>query len=93
MTTQVNQLAALQARLDALEAENAKLKANVTAGGTGIKVSPKGAISVYGLGRWPVTLYKSQMTKFLGMVPNIEKFMAENDALLSEKENQASKAS
>lgn len=54
-----------------------------TAGNLSLKVSIGGAISVYGLGRFPVTLYKQQMDKFIGMVPEIERFMAEHASELS----------
>lgn len=49
------------------------------------KVSAKGACSVYGMGRWPVTLYKGQWAKLLAAKDQIEAFIATNDALLSEK--------
>jgi hypothetical protein len=65
-----------------LMAENAKLKAN---GKSNIKVSTKGAVSVYGMGRWPVTLYKSQWLKLFDMVEQIKDFIEANDSLLSVK--------
>ena len=51
-----------------------------------IKVSEKGALSVYGLGRFPVTLYREQWEKLLGMGDEIRKFIKENDGLLKRKE-------
>jgi hypothetical protein len=51
-----------------------------------MKVSPKGAVSVYGLGRFPVTLYKEQWEKLLGMSEDIKTFIAENKAALKTKE-------
>ena len=51
-----------------------------------LKVSPKGALSVYGLGRFPVTLYKEQWRRILGMAPEIEAFILENEGLLKSKE-------
>ena len=51
-----------------------------------LKVSEKGALSVYGLGRFPVTLYREQWDKLLGMADHIRQFIEENDALLKKKE-------
>lgn len=50
-----------------------------------IKVSEKGAISIYGLGRFPVTLYRGQMERFLANADMIHKFIDANAALLSTK--------
>lgn len=50
------------------------------------KVSDKGAISVYGLGRWPVTLYRSQWERLLAAKEEIETFMAANAKLLAVKD-------
>jgi dsDNA-binding SOS-regulon protein len=54
-----------------------------------LKVSEKGGLSVYGLGRFPVTLYKEQWEKLLGMADEIRKFIRENDQLLKKKEPQS----
>ncbi len=51
-----------------------------------LKVSEKGAVSLYGIGRFPVTLYKEQWAKILGMADEIEAFLRENDHLLKTKE-------
>ena len=51
-----------------------------------LKVSEKGGLSVYGLGRFPVTLYKEQWTKLLDMAEDIRAFLKENDAKLKTKE-------
>ena len=51
-----------------------------------MKVSEKGALSVYGLGRFPVTLYREQWEKLLGMADQIRTFIQENDAALKKKE-------
>jgi len=51
-----------------------------------LKVSEKGALSVYGLGRFPVTLYREQWEKLLGMAEEIRKFIHENDKILKKKE-------
>ena len=74
----------IRAELERLRAENEALKAKVTRA-TSIKVSEKGAVSVYGLGRFPVTLYKEQWLRLLGMADDIKKFIAENDSRLRVK--------
>jgi hypothetical protein len=76
---------AIQAELDRLKAENAALKARATRG-VSIKVSEKGGVSVYGLGRFPVTLYKEQWTKLLDMADELRAFIREHDAELKAKE-------
>jgi len=68
-----------------LKAENERLKAQQSRGMT-LKVSEKGGLSVYGLGRFPVTLYKEQWTKLLAMADDIRAFLKENDAKLKSKE-------
>ena len=50
-----------------------------------LKVSEKGGVSVYGLGRFPVTLYKEQWAKLLAMAEEIKLFIKENDAQLKAK--------
>ena len=69
-----------------LKAENAKLKA-VKVKGLSLKVSAKGGLSVYGMGRWPVTLYKSQWAKLLGATEQIQQFLKDNDAELKDKDS------
>ena len=76
---------ALQAELERLKAENAALKAQATRG-TSIKVSEKGGVSVYGLGRFPVTLYKEQWAKLLDLADDIRTFIKQHDAELKAKE-------
>jgi hypothetical protein len=75
----------VKAELERLRAENAALKAR---GGKGIsmKVSEKGALSVYGLGRFPVTLYQEQWLKLLDVADDIRRFIAENEGKLKKKE-------
>jgi hypothetical protein len=75
----------LKAELERLRNENASLKKSA-ATGIRMKVSEKGAVSVYGMGRFPVTLYKEQWLKLLDMSPEIRNFIAENDAQLKTKE-------
>jgi hypothetical protein len=74
----------LKAELDRLRAENEQLK-NQRGRSVGLKVSEKGGVSVYGLGRFPVTLYKEQWTKLLDMAEDIRAFLKENDARLKSK--------
>jgi hypothetical protein len=75
----------LKAELERLKAENEKLK-NRNTRGVSLKVSEKGGVSVYGLGRFPVTLYKEQWTKLLDMAEDIRTFIRENEARLKTKE-------
>jgi hypothetical protein len=75
----------VHAELERLRAENEALKAR-TARATTLKVSEKGGVSVYGLGRFPVTLYKEQWLKLLGMAEEIKAFIAENESRLKVKE-------
>jgi hypothetical protein len=75
----------LQAELEKLRAENDQLK-NKSPRGLSLKVSEKGAVSLYGIGRFPVTLYKEQWTKVLGMKDEIEKFLQDNESRLKTRE-------
>lgn len=78
-----NNAVALQAELDRLRAENATLKAAKHKQPTlGLKVSEKGAVSVYGLGRFPVTLYPTQWEKVFGLIDTIRAFIEENRSKL-----------
>ena len=74
----------LRAELERLKAENEALKGKATRA-TSIRVSEKGGVSVYGLGRFPVTLYKEQWLKLLDMAEDIRTFMAANEAKLKTK--------
>ena len=74
----------LKRELERLKAENERLKHAHTRGVT-LRVSEKGGVSVYGLGRFPVTLYKEQWAKLLDMADDIRRFIAENDAHLKTK--------
>jgi hypothetical protein len=75
----------VEAELQRLREENARLKAARSRGMT-LKVSEKGGVSVYGLGRFPVTLYKEQWRKLLDMADEIRHFLDENEARLKSKE-------
>ena len=77
----------LREELERVKAENEALKKRGQLGGsTMLKVSEKGAVSVYGLGRFPVTLYKGQWEKLLAMSEEIMGFIAENKDRLKVKE-------
>ena len=75
----------MKAELDRLRNENAALKKGASSS-LRLKVSEKGAVSVYGMGRFPVTLYKEQWLKLLGMADEIRAFIAANDAQLKAKD-------
>ena len=75
----------LKAELERLRNENAALKKGASAG-TRMKVSEKGALSVYGMGRFPVTLYKEQWLRLLDMSDEIRGFIKANDAQLKAKD-------
>jgi hypothetical protein len=75
----------MKEELERLRAENDELKSKKVRG-LSLKVSEKGALSLYGVGRFPVTLYKEQWAKVLGMKDEIEKFMQDNAHLLKSKE-------
>ena len=77
--------AEMKAELERLQAENAKLKSKGSAG-LSLKVSEKGAVSLYGMGRFPVTLYKEQWLRILASTSEIEAFIRENDSKLKSKE-------
>ena len=75
----------LRAELEQLRKENAALKKE-SASGTRLRVSEKGGVSIYGLGRFPVTLYKEQWLKLLDMSSDIRAFIAANEAQLKAKD-------
>jgi hypothetical protein len=75
----------LKAEIERLRAENEALKKPVR-GHMSMKVSEKGGLSVYGLGRFPVTLYREQWEKLLAMSDQIRNFIKENDSALKKKE-------
>jgi hypothetical protein len=75
----------LKAELERLRSENATLKKGVSSN-IRMKVSEKGAVSVYGMGRFPLTLYKEQWLKLLDLSDDIRAFIAANEAQLKAKD-------
>lgn len=74
-----------KAELERLRAENARLKQRSTKA-VSMKVSEKGGLSIYGMGRFPVTLYKEQWIKLLDLAEDIRAFIQENDSKLKTKD-------
>ncbi len=74
----------LQKEVEKLRAENKALK-NSLSKGLSLRVSQKGALSVYGLGRFPVTLYKTQWFRLLDMAEDIRTFIEQNESQLKSK--------
>ena len=75
----------MKAELERLRNENAALKKGASSA-VRMKVSEKGAVSIYGMGRFPVTLYKEQWLRLLDMANDIRAFIAANEAKLKVKE-------
>jgi hypothetical protein len=75
----------MQAEIERLRAENESLKKQKEKG-LSLKVSQKGAVSVYGLGRFPVTLYKEQWERLLEFAGAIKDFIAEHEGELKTKD-------
>jgi len=75
----------MKAELERLKAENAALKARGSKG-VSMKVSEKGGVSIYGLGRFPVTLYQEQWLKLLELADDIRAFIKEHEGQLKKKE-------
>lgn len=78
-----------QEKLARLEAENRALKEQIERRKPGelrLKISEKGGVSVYGLGRFPVTLYKEQWAKLLSHTEEIKQFLQDHDRELKAKQ-------
>ena len=75
----------LKKELERLRAENERLKKG-SSKGMSLRVSEKGGVSVYGLGRFPITLYKEQWRKLLDMSDEIRDFIEANDSQLKSKD-------
>jgi len=78
----------MMTELERLRAENESLKRS-SSKGLSLRVSEKGAVSVYGLGRFPVTLYKEQWLRILDMSEDIRLFIRQNEAQLKSKVSQS----
>ena len=81
----VDEQADMKAELERLRAENEALKKGKEKG-LSLKVSEKGGVSVYGLGRFPVTLYKEQWLRLLDMAEDIRTFISANGEKLKSRE-------
>lgn len=82
-----DQTAVLAAQIAKLQAENEALKAKAMARQTiTLKVSAKGAVSVYGMGKWPVTLYAQQWERLLARKDDILEFCLDHADELSMKD-------
>jgi hypothetical protein len=77
----------VKSELERLRAENEALKRS-SSKGLSLRVSEKGAVSVYGLGRFPVTLYKEQWLRLLDMTEDVKAFIKQNEAQLKSKSGQ-----
>jgi len=75
----------LKDEVERLRKENEALKKGASSN-IRMKVSEKGAVSIYGMGRFPVTLYKEQWLKLLDMSTEIRAFIAANEAQLKKKD-------
>jgi hypothetical protein len=78
----------LKAEVERLRAENEALKAKERRG-TRLQVSEKGGVSLYGMRRFPVTFYKEEWERILGMADEIRAFIRENEAALKRKGGEA----
>jgi len=78
----------MKSELERLRAENEALKRS-SSKGLSLRVSEKGAVSVYGLGRFPVTLYKEQWLRLLDMSEDIRMFIQQNESQLKSKAPQS----
>jgi hypothetical protein len=77
--------AELLAMIQRLQEENQALRKSKTRAIT-LKVSEKGGVSLYGMGKWPVTLYAGQWEKVFDMVDDIKAFIKANAADLARKQ-------
>jgi hypothetical protein len=75
----------MQAELELRWKGRAQRKTKAKAG-IHLKVSEKGAVSLYGMGRFPITLYKEQWLRILASAAEIETFIHENESKLKTKD-------
>ena len=78
---------AMQAEIARLQAENAALRTSAKSQTLSLRVSDKGGVSVYGLGKFPITLYLEQWEKLLALADHIREFIKVNRHLLKTKES------
>ena len=84
--SEASRIQELQLKLAQLEEKNAELiAARPKPRALSCKVSTKGAVSVYGFGRFPVTLYKQQWIRLIGFIKEVEQFIKDNDSELKVK--------
>jgi hypothetical protein len=81
----MNESEDMKAELEKLRAENEAMK-KTSARGLSMRVSEKGGLSIYGLGRFPVTLYQEQWLKLLDLAPEIRAFISANADRLKTKQ-------
>ena len=84
-TASITNLVALQAEIERLKKENEALAAK-RSGALSVKASAKGAVSVYGLGRFPVTLYAEQWDRLFANIEKVKGFIEENRPSLATKD-------
>ena len=89
MTSEISSIDAAKARVAALEAELRAARSEVPRAPRALtfKVSEKGALSIYGMGRWPVTLYLSQFTRLIEALPAAVEFVNAHRSEFSVKED------
>ena len=85
MNTATNPTETIEQKIARLEAENSALKTKKVVPIT-MKIGEKGGVSVYGLGRFPTSLYKEQWIRLLDKADDIRAFIAANEKRLATKE-------
>ncbi len=78
---------AMQAEIARLQAENAALRTSAKSQTLSLRISDKGGVSVYGLGKFPITLYKEQWRKLLALATYILEFIDAHEGQLKSKES------
>jgi hypothetical protein len=85
MSVLVDQTIDYKAMIEKLIAENAALKANAKPVRNGLKVSEKGAVSIYGYAKFPITMYKATLLDILNRAEELRQFVKDNDSKLASK--------
>lgn len=92
MTFDAAAIAAIMAENAAIKQKLAEAEAKLSSvNPVSFKVTEKGAVSLYGLGRFPVTLYQSQWDRVFSETENLKKFMEENKDKIAAKPEKATK--